>query len=155
MEYKPPSLELNLTPMIDVVFLLLIFFMLVSEISSMQTAELSLPYASQAKTDKDKDMSRQLVVNVQESPGSPDGSRIIVAGREHDADSIKCLFRKEAMIAGTSDPATGATNLRLRIRADKDVLMRKMNRVFEACSECKIIRTIFSATKEVPKGVPE
>ena len=50
--YDTEDLEMNMTPMIDVVFLLIIFFMIVTEISQLVLEELQLPYSKIAKDDE-------------------------------------------------------------------------------------------------------
>ena len=41
--------QLDLTPMIDIVFNLIIFFMLVSELSNLELEQLRLPFAGEAE----------------------------------------------------------------------------------------------------------
>ena len=56
--------ELNMTPMIDVVFLLITFFMLVTEITRQDDVEdLQLPDITTAVDDDDPDPGR-LVINI-------------------------------------------------------------------------------------------
>ncbi len=62
----PPELEqegFNLTPMIDIVFQLIIFFMLVTDMARVQLEPVVLPYASKAMKDSYVDVSL-LVLNV-------------------------------------------------------------------------------------------
>jgi len=55
--------EMNMTPMIDVVFQLIIFFMLVMEITQQDLEQLKLPTAENARPDKDPSKER-LTLNV-------------------------------------------------------------------------------------------
>lgn len=58
------EVTMDMTPMIDVVFLLIIFFMVVNEISKMQLHEgIILPLASEARVD-DRPPPGRLVLNV-------------------------------------------------------------------------------------------
>jgi biopolymer transport protein ExbD len=61
----PPPAKLNMTPMIDIVFLLIIFFMLVTEMSKMEIEAITLPYALSAKEEEPTEEKR-IVVNITE-----------------------------------------------------------------------------------------
>ena len=62
-EAKEEEVELDMTPMIDCVFQLIIFFMLVTEMVSQDISQLTLPSAQQAIADETPPPSR-LTVNV-------------------------------------------------------------------------------------------
>ena len=55
-------IEMDMTPMIDVVFQLIIFFMLVTDMSQQDLAELKLPYAETSQ--KDEMMKGRLTFNI-------------------------------------------------------------------------------------------
>jgi len=59
---NPDELELNLTPLIDVVFLLLIFFMVSTTFQKESEISLQLPRATQDPVDKPID-SIEVVIN--------------------------------------------------------------------------------------------
>ena len=48
------EMEMNMTPMIDVVFLLIIFFMVITDLTQQDLEELQLPTAENAQPDKPK-----------------------------------------------------------------------------------------------------
>jgi len=67
----PPEIEYegsNMTPMIDIVFQLIIFFMLVTDMATAQIENLKIPYASKAIKEKYDD-PQLLVLNIM-----PDGT---------------------------------------------------------------------------------
>ena len=71
--------QLNLTPMIDVVFLLLIFFMTVSQVSKINKERLDLPQQQGAEEQpEDKPAFFLLIVDLVHGRfnGSPDGIRV-------------------------------------------------------------------------------
>ena len=71
-ELKDAEAEMNMTPMIDVVFLLIIFFMLVSEISNLNMEDIQVPRAMMANIDKEnRDADKMVIVSVKRA-----GSRI-------------------------------------------------------------------------------
>ena len=59
----PTAPEMNITPLIDVTFLLIIFFMLVSNIISEETVEMFVPQLTQPRTQAMSD-ARRVVVNI-------------------------------------------------------------------------------------------
>lgn len=59
---KPgPPQQANLTPMIDVVFQLIIFFLLVAQFSRQQTIDLSLPSVANRQSEQIKGESRAII----------------------------------------------------------------------------------------------
>ena len=57
------GVDMDMTPMIDIVFLLIVFFMVVTELT-VQQAEVILPVASEATVEEPQPGSRILFVNV-------------------------------------------------------------------------------------------
>ena len=56
--------EMDMTPMIDIVFNLLIFFMVITDLSQKDIAELTLPIAYMASEDKDDDPDDRIILNI-------------------------------------------------------------------------------------------
>ena len=70
-----PTVGFNMTPMIDVVFMLIIFFMLVSNFASVENVELDLPDPVHSQAAKVK-LSDRVVINcLLAGPWSPTASR--------------------------------------------------------------------------------
>jgi biopolymer transport protein ExbD len=108
---------LNLTPMIDVVFLLLIFFMVATTfLDPEREIEIELPTAESATTlDKELD---EIVINVMED-GSVHLSGLAIA----DEELVWTLKR-----AAQKNPATPVS-----IRGDRRVAHEVIVRVLDAC----------------------
>ena len=102
---RKPRCEVNLTPLIDVVLLLIIFSMVVSQFKRLQAEDLKLPEAH-AWQSPAAATSGRIVVNV-----LADG-RMVVFGREHTLDSLA------ALLAGEAD-RVGAPAVRVVIRGDR------------------------------------
>jgi len=64
--------EMNMTPMIDVVFLLIIFFMIITDLTQQDLEELKLPVAIQAVPDEPDPSKVRPVINV-----LPDGAVVV------------------------------------------------------------------------------
>ncbi len=62
----PKDAKMDMTPMIDIVFLLIIFFMLVTEMVKMEIETITLPFALSAKEEEEKKKEKRIVVNLTE-----------------------------------------------------------------------------------------
>lgn len=114
-----------MTPMIDVTFLLLIFFMTVSQVSRSQREALDLP-----KLSGSQDQSRQsLVINVDEA------GRIKVAARERTLPEVIGIVGTELASAG-NDPS----RLTVLLRADRRGNCRVVNEIVAALVRLDITR---------------
>jgi len=151
----------DLTPMIDIVFNLIIFFMIVSELSNLTVEQLELSYASEAadppKPGASK-LDKVLQVNV-----LPDGL-VKINGAAYSDDpklkdvhpSLKEFIENEA--AGyereepdPNNPALSPSKMKVNIRADKETMFKNVQQVFDACQKCGVYKTSLAATKENPK----
>jgi biopolymer transport protein ExbD len=159
VQVDPPP-KPDLTPMIDIVFNLIIFFMIVSELSNLTVEQLELAYASEAqdpKKMKQGSSDKVLQVNV-----LPDGLiKIRGAGYSDDPKlkgqypSLKEFLEIEA--AGyereepdPSNPNLAPSKMRINIRADKETKFKNVQSIFDACSKNGVYKTSLAATKENP-----
>ncbi len=133
---KPPQpargggLEFNMTPMIDVVFLLIIFFLVSSHLAQQESRwELALP---RAKTglDAPRQPRPRVVVNV-----LPQGLTI-VAGRNVGPDELERLLRHERQRAGEE--------LELLIRTDQQVPYQRVEPLLGAAARAGVWRVAFA-----------
>ena len=113
------ELEIDMTPMIDIVFQLIIFFMLVMDMTKVQIEKLTLPFASKAIKEKYEDPTL-MVLNIM-----PDGT-IKIQGRRYwrpdkpdDNTRIENLFetRRHNVIYQENPPKTDWVKYPLLIRA--------------------------------------
>ena len=109
-------LEVNMTPMIDVTFLLLIFFMTVNQVSKAQREEIPLP---QLKGTQDQS-EEALVINV------PLDGEIVINSSVVTLAELMDIARHEVASAGDSG------RLRVLIRANRDGNCRTVNEVVAA-----------------------
>jgi len=131
------STGINMTPMIDVVFQLLIFFMICSDMSINDVAKLTLPTASQAVPDKGE-IHRQ-TINIEK-----DGS-IYVGKVQVSLDQLEDeVLRVEAEIyKGRGENASSEKPI--LIRADREVKFGVIQRIMEKCAKHKIYKLSFGA----------
>lgn len=136
-----PEASIDMTPMIDVVFNLLIFFMLVNQMVSIERAELALPLADQAQEEQDVEASkRELVINVHKAEGYE------VAGEKHDYNSLRTLIKNEANALGKD--STGASKLKVLIRADRDLEFNHIQAILVICADNYVFQISFGAIIE-------
>lgn len=114
----------NMTPMIDIVFQLIIFFLLSSHLAKQeQQLPLPLPPAKSGIVEV-ADARPRLTVNV-----LADGT-LLVANRPIQADGLVELLRERRTAHGEE--------LEVRIRADRSVLYRRVEPVLIACVQAGI-----------------
>jgi biopolymer transport protein ExbD len=134
--------EINMTPMIDVVFQLIIFFMLVTEMSQADLEMLELPEASQAREDEPK--SGRIVVNI-----TKEGD-IRIHGRNHTEAQLRNYLEREADKERSSD---GYCSRELLIRADKDAEFKYVQHVMQECVSRRVkVWRLLVAAKETSGG---
>lgn len=163
----------NVIPMIDIMFLLLLFFMLGADMGQREMAELVLPEASDAKvvTDKGDKEERRTVINVQYKGGSNSstaptnlnasadirGTRsmelwtYVVRGQHYDYLSLKEQLQGEANenLEDVVDEKAGKklSKLFAVIRADKDAPYGMVQKAIEVCGLVGIYKIEIVAAK--------
>jgi len=141
---KRPDFEMepNMTPMIDVVFQLIIFFMLVTEMSQADLEQMELPEASEAMPD-DQPEENRMVINVTEE------GDIKIRGKVYGSKKLKQWLKREASIA--RDPKDKRLSTRaLLIRADKDAEFKYLQHIMQECVQPGVgIWKIEIAAKEI------
>lgn len=128
------SVDFNMTPMIDVVFLLIIFFLVSSHLANQEAhLELPLPIA-QSGADEDEDDFTRVTVNVLEN------GEYRLGGRAVEATSL--LGRLQQRQAESEQP------LVVRIRTSRDAAYRNLTPVLTACAKAGIDQVKFATYRE-------
>ena len=124
--------EINIAPMIDMVFLLLIFFMVASQLTSLERIKVELPVADES-TVPEEARNRQLIT-VLPSDDDDDTAEIFmnlqIVDFERFAAAIDQLYQDDE-------------NLSVYLRADRNVKYKHVKEVMEACSNVGIVDIIF------------
>ena len=133
-EQSQEELDLNLTPMIDVVFNLLVFFMIVIDMTQKDLEELALPTALCSVEDRG---AERVTVNVlkAEDHATTGAVSIRVRGRDLDLEGLADLLF--AMAERHREEATGPnppSDIPVLVRADREVRWRAVQRVLEVCA---------------------
>ena len=116
--------DINIAPLIDVVFLLIIFFLTVSHIARIQVEPLELPEAREGRK-SDQLTGGRLIVNVHK-----DG-RVVIAGQTQSLTSFRRLVAEEE-----SDEDSGPSSV--LIRGDREAPWAKIAELMNVCTECGI-----------------
>lgn len=158
---EEPEPEVDLTPMIDIVFNLIIFFMIVSELSNLTVEQLELSFADQAMEPKKLELAAtEKVLQINVLPGG----LIKVKGNPYTADPKQkdrypwLADFLEVESAGyeredpdPSNPQLAPSKMRVNIRADKEAPFMRVQQVFDACQKHGIYKTSLAATKDNPE----
>ena len=124
-EQEPEQAELNLTPLIDVVFLLLIFFMVSTTFQKESEIKISLP---QAATDKQPLATDKIEVMVNATGTMHVGGRELVNSQ---LSTVRQALQKAA---------NGRRDIPLVIRADKGTPYQAIVTVMDAGSQIGLLR---------------
>ena len=130
----------DMTPMIDIVFLLIIFFMMASELTSLQSAgEVTLPQARQARLPTRVDRHRITVTILAQGT-------YVVAGEDRTLLELRQVLQAEADAARTA----GRPLPSVHVRADRAAAYGRLRLVMRECVALGIRRMSFAA--EPPPG---
>ena len=145
---EEPEASVDMTPMIDCVFLLLIFFMVCATMSKVdQTPEVVLPIAPKAAIPDD--LRGRGVVNIVPL-GTPigDGATsedmpFIIAGQVTDEPGlVKAIGERRA-----TEP-----NLRIYMRIDRNAEFKTVKRAIRACANAGVFDVIFGTFQSASAG---
>jgi biopolymer transport protein ExbD len=157
----------NLVPMIDIMFLLLLFFMLGADMAVRESANLLLPQASKIKQDPTNDPDPVTTVNVHrdddaETPFLPsagpgrEGEKwlVSVAGIDYTPDTLKTLLQAhaEADLEPEIDPDAKKrlSRRKLLVRADRGAPYGFVQRVIEAAGLAGLYKVEVAAAEPTP-----
>jgi biopolymer transport protein ExbD len=130
------GLGFNMTPMIDVVFLLIIFFLVSSHLAQQETQlELDLPAAASGER-PGEDAIRRVVVNV--LPGGE--GRIQVGAKVVPPQDLEQLIGYESRQTGGK--------LEVRIRSDRRAPYRLVEPIMIACAKAGVWKVTFAVVAE-------
>jgi biopolymer transport protein ExbD len=122
--------EINMAPMIDMVFLLLIFFMVASHLTALERIPVSLPVADKAKVPEEA-RDRQLITVLAETDGS---AAYYMNLQKIDIKDLTEEIKRQY---------EADENLRIYLRADRMVKHKYIKAVMGICAEAGISDIIF------------
>ncbi|RLS42387.1 MAG: biopolymer transporter ExbD [Planctomycetota bacterium] len=132
----------NITPMIDVVFLLIIFFLMASYfVRSEQSRPVALPDAKQGATD-DQASQNRLTITVEQDGRYSIGGQILPEAT---------VFRRIQELTGMPDKnGNNDASPEVRIRSDKDARFVEIRKIIEQCAAQNIRSIKFAVATRNP-----
>lgn len=134
---RKPSGEFEIAPLIDVVFLLIIFFMIVSQMVHAEMEEVALPEAETGAPVTEVRPGK-LIVNV------PPGGELIISGRVHSQAGFEELLAEEIR-------RRSAGNVSVLIRGDWRAPWKPVGQVMRICAQQGVSK-VRVAVRDVETG---
>jgi biopolymer transport protein ExbD len=126
------STRMDMTPMIDVVFQLIIFFMLVTDMTQQDLAELILPVAEMAV--KDETEEGRMVVNLYKDGAIEIKRRNYPTLDDMEAVSAMRRYLSREVEKGAKED-DGTSERALLIRADENTEFKHIQKLMRICGE--------------------
>ncbi|HWC88784.1 MAG TPA: biopolymer transporter ExbD [Pirellulales bacterium] len=131
------SLEFNMTPMIDVTFLLIIFFLLASHFAQQEVQlDLDLPSAASGQPIKES-QARRITINV-----LADGQALLGGQRLAGPELSRRIEFESRQLASPGE------ELEVRIRTDRSAPYRDVEPILLACARAGIWKVSFSVVRD-------
>ena len=142
----------NVTPLIDVVMVLIVFFMLVAKIGISTGADESIKVPASILGTDLQTLSNTLTLNVREGPADEPMVTALVDGSGRQAQEIKLLDKltntrpllKLLQVARKDNP-----DFKVIIRGDKEMSYRFLEPVLITCMEANVKNVAFNTSKTV------
>ncbi len=129
---KPEELDVNITPLVDVVFLLLIFFMVSTTFDRQSELNIELPEANGEITETEK---KEIEIFIKQ-----DGQYVING-------QVLVNSKIDTLIRNLREESGGDENLRVIISADKQSTHQAVMTAMDAARQVGLIHITFSAVK--------
>lgn len=135
-KHRPPIDDsLDMTPFIDCVFLLIIFFMTCSRFATDQYEALKLPDAREGEAELPKKKTK-VVVNI-----NPAGE-FLVSNENLNLRTLRLRLVKETQLS------SGPENVIVLVRADREVRFEDIQRLMSTCAGAGIWQLSFAVVDE-------
>ncbi len=150
---KEHEAKMDLTPMIDVTFLLVMFFVLTSNLTTLNLEDVLLPVALEAS---EGGKEAVLIINIREKNKATREGEIVYNGNPVTPTELQDALRVEVQLDGARrglepPPAPGAqglSKLEVLVRPDEGVRGEYLREVFMACSQVGIYKVKISAIED-------
>jgi len=148
---RPKLLEADLTPMIDMTFLLIAFFMLIISFSETERdKELELP-DSQVARPPDEPPKYQIIINMKTEEGIEEPiisfSNLQITG----VDNIGLFLQQEINAAAVYNGGVPPAEIQIIIRADRNMPTVKVQDLMAKCQEYELQKFSFRAKEDIVK----
>ncbi len=124
--------KVNVTPLIDVVMCLIVFYLIVGRLASDRIAGIDLP-TTRRGSEGPANAERRGVLTVNVVRGEGTTGTAVVNGRVVGADELRRLLEEHAGGLGSADPLAG-----VQVRADRSLAYAEVSWIVEACRDARI-----------------
>ncbi len=139
---EEPDAQFEMAPMIDMVFLLLVFFMIASRMSVLQNVELAIPTATKAVVPKER--PQRFVVNITDIGVVHAGAEALGASEDPAVlTQLRDMIKEQRKVF---------PEIRVYLRADQATDHLHVRRVMGVMAEAGVDDFIFGAF--IPEGAP-
>ncbi len=128
------DLDVNIASLIDVILLLIIFFMTVSQITQTEAEPLDLPEAEQVQ-DVETETNKRVIINIRPS------GEMIVYGEIVTLEQVADLLKEEKTQQSVED-------IRVLIRADGTTQWKAVEQVVGVCRDEGLLRVRVAAVRK-------
>jgi biopolymer transport protein ExbD len=131
------EMEMDMTPMIDVVFLLIIFFMIITDLTQQDLEDLELPVAISATEDKPDPDEKRPIFNIKHTGSIIVRKEPLYSPETHDGlkDPMVDVKKKLAIIAKNMPRKDDLPDGHLMIRGDRSVPFKYVQQVMQECAQ--------------------
>jgi biopolymer transport protein ExbD len=148
------DVALNMTPMIDCVFQLLIFFMVCTDLSQKEIEQILLPNAEKSIEDKGDEEEKRVIINIAKAKdyATTKDISIKVKGTEYNLEQLKEILFTNAEIKRDEEDPNRPSEIYVLIRCDEEIRWREVQWVMQACADPAVrIYKLQFATREHKK----
>ncbi len=129
-----PEEEVQMAPMIDMVFLLLIFFMVASHLNQMDRVNIRIPVAKHAAVPEDLSDRRTISITAAD-PARNLPETIYVGTTPRKLEEIELIIKNDLQ----RNP-----NIKVYLRADRGVKHKAVQDVMKVCASAGVLDIIFA-----------
>jgi len=142
----------NLIPMIDIMFLLLLFFMLSADMSQRVTEDIVLPVADKVKEDPKKADCPSTTLNLVKEDN---GTYVVKEAGTAYSFGVVLNQRLDELRKDSLEPGQNVfSNRQVMLRAEADAPYKEVQRLIQACGAAGLYKTEVVATKPTPDSKP-
>lgn len=148
-KHKMPEIKeggVNVTPLIDIVMCLIIFFMLVARIGVSTGADSKIVIPETILGAKIEDLGNTLTLNVRPGVGDDPFITALVSGEQKELKLVESAVggARSPLIDLLSQLRKGNDEFKVIIRGDKDMPYKYLEPVLSACSQANVANVNFN-----------
>ena len=144
--------EMDMTPMIDITFQLIVFFLVANDLTRKETEELELPQAIYGIEDLAKEKDLRVIINIlkPDNPANPPKiPEVKVKGKAYDLKDLTRYMRSMADMKRETEGPGAPSAIYVLVRADRQTPWQHVQYVMQVCADptVRIYKMQFATTK--------